>query len=293
MRSPSASLLDRYEAMRVREGQRIKALPKAMRLLRLHLKPYLGLPADRVLQGRSARGARQPDRGRHRHRGQPHARLARPGDALGERGRFDPETNIVPAIRRTPETKRERVLTKKEIAAIWKACDKLGPHEVAINYGRMVRFLLVTAQRRDEAASLKFGDILDGTWRQIENKASRPHSLPLPPLAWTLVGKGDARDYVFGGRLGKIGGFSRLKGMLDKASGVSDWRLHDLRRTAATNMQELGIRDDMVQAVLNHSLQGVAAVYLRCELEKQKAEALATWAVALAKIVRPMTLVAS
>ena len=39
------SLLDRYEAMRVREGQRIKALPKAMRQLRLHLKPWLGLPA--------------------------------------------------------------------------------------------------------------------------------------------------------------------------------------------------------------------------------------------------------
>ena len=62
------------------------------------------------------------------------------------------ETNFVPAIRRTPETKRERVLTKPEIGAIWRACDKLGPHEVAKNYGRMVRFLLVTAQRRDEAA---------------------------------------------------------------------------------------------------------------------------------------------
>ena len=75
----------------------------------------------------------------------------------------------------------------------------------------MIRFLLVTAQRRDEAASLRHGDILDGTWRQTENKASRAHSLPLPPLALALVGKGDARDYVFGGRLGKIGGFSKLK----------------------------------------------------------------------------------
>ena len=44
-------------------------------------------------------------------------------------------------------------------------------------------------------------------WRQTENKASRPHSIPLPPLALALVGKGDARDYVFAGRLGKIGGF--------------------------------------------------------------------------------------
>ena len=58
-------------------------------------------------------------------------------------------------------------------------------------------------------------------------------------------------------------------------------------------MQELGVRGDIVQAVLNHAVQGVGGVYLRGELEKQKAEALATWAVALAKIVRPMTLVAS
>ena len=71
---------------------------------------------------------------------------------------------------------------------------------MAKNYGRMVRFLLLTAQRRDEAASLRHGHILDGVWRQTENKASRPHSLPLPPLALTLVGQGDARDFVFAGQ---------------------------------------------------------------------------------------------
>ena len=68
----------------------------------------------------------------------------------------------------------------------------------------MVRFLLVTAQRRDEAASLRHGHILDGTWRQAENKADRPHSLALPPLALALVGQGEAQDYVFAGSVGKI-----------------------------------------------------------------------------------------
>ena len=140
---------------------------------------------------------------------------------------------------------------------------------------------------------MKFGDILDGTWRQTENKASRPHSIPLPPLALDLVGQGDAREYVFGGRAGKIGGFSKLKRMLDEASGVTDWRLHDLRRSAATGMQDIGVRDDIVQAVLNHACPALAPSIFAAELEKQKAEALATWAVALTKIVRPMTLVAS
>ena len=170
------------------------------------------------------------------------------------------DANFTPAIRRTKEVKRERVLTKPEIKAIWKACGNVGEHEVAQNYGRLVRFLLLTAQRRDEVASLKFGHILNGTWRQVENKASRPHALPLPPLALSLVGKGGARDYVFGGRSGgKIGAFSKLKRLLDTASGVADWRLHDLRRTAASGMQDCHVRNDIVQAVLNHSLPGVGA----------------------------------
>ena len=152
----------------------------------------------------------------------------------------------------------------------------------------MIRFLLVTAQRRDEAASLRHGDILDGTWRQTENKASRAHSLPLPPFALALVGRGDARDYAFAGRLGKLAGYvAAEKNNSTRPSGVHDWRLHDLRRTAASNMQDLGIRNEIVQAVLNHAVPGVGGVYLRSELEKQKAEALATWAVALSRIVKP------
>jgi hypothetical protein len=50
-------------------------------------------------------------------------------------------------------------------------------------------------------------------------------------------------------------------------------------------MQEIGIRADIVQAVLNHAGSGVGGVYLRSELEKQKAEALAMWATALTRIV--------
>jgi integrase len=102
------------------------------------------------------------------------------------------------------------------------------------------------------------------------------------------VGAGDARHYVFAGQRGKLGGFSKLKRLLDEASGVTGWRTHDLRRTAATNMQELGIPNHIVQACLNHSVPGVGQIYLRSELEKQKADALATWATALTRIVGPL-----
>lgn len=285
------ALLDRYEAVRTREGDRIKSLPKSMRAMRLHLKPWLGLSAsefskadlrsvrDKLIDAGTATAANRL--------------LASIGPVLGWAAEEDLiPANFVPAVRRTSERKRDRVLAKREIAAIWRACDTFGEHEAGRNFARLVKFLLITAQRRDEAASLRHGHILDGTWRQNENKADRPHSIPLPPLALALVGHGDARDYVFAGRLGKLGGFSKLKRLLDKASGVSDWRLHDLRRTAASSMQDLGIRHEVISSVLNHSLPGVTAVYLRSELEKQKAEALAIWATALEHIVTPTLVVA-
>ena len=286
-------LLDRYEAMRVREGQHIKALPKVMRVLRSHLKPWLGLPATEFRKAdlRAARDALIEA-------GTPvqaNRLLAAVSVVMSWAAQEDlVEVNLAPAIRRSAETKRSRVLTKPEIKAVWKACDSLGTGSaVAANYARLVKFLLLTGQRRTEAASLKYGDILDGTWRQVENKAMRPHSLPLPPLTLSLVGKGEARDYVFAGRLGQIQGFSKWKTALDELSGVEGWVVHDLRRSCASHMQECGVPDHVVRAVLNHAVPGVGGVYLRSELEKQKADALQTWAVALAKIVRPVSLVAS
>ena len=110
--------------------------------------------------------------------------------------------------------------------------------------------------------------------------------MPLAPAALELVGEGAARDLVFREtRGGGISAFSRHKATLDTGSGVSNWRLHDLRRSAATYMQELGIRPDIVSAVLNHAMPGVGAIYMRSELEVAKKAALAAWAVEVARIV--------
>ena len=151
-----------------------------------------------------------------------------------------------------------------------------------------MQFLLATAQRRDEGASLRHRDIVNGVWRQEQNKSDRPHELRLPKLALKLIGEGEPDELVFAGRGGgKISGWSKLKLALDKASGVTGWRLHDLRRTAASGMQEAGAPNHIVQAVLNHAIPGVGAVYLHAQLEKEKGEALAAWAQALVHIVEP------
>ena len=285
-------LFDRYEALRKREGKKIKTLDEAMKLLRRNLAPYLSHPADQFSKAdlRAARDAMtEADAMIAGNR-----LLQRLGPVLKWAAQEDLiPANFVPDIRKAPEQKRTRKLTDAEIKAIWKACgEDLGSREAAKNFGRMVRFLLLTAQRRDEAASLRFGHILDGVWRQTDNKSSRPHSLKLPPLALSLIGQGGARDFVFAGSVGKISGFSKLKTALDEASGVTDWRLHDLRRTASSKMQDLGIPNHVVQSVLNHAVPGVGGHYLQAEMEKQKAAALAAWATALTKIAGPLRVTA-
>ena len=156
------ALFDRYETLRKREGKKIKTLDEAMRLLRRNLKPYLSLPADQFSKAdlRAARDAMvEADAmiagNRLLQRLGPVMKWAAQEDLI--------PTNFVPDIRKAPEIERTRKLSDAEIRAIWKACgEDLGSREAAKNFGRMVRFLLVTLQRRDEAACLRHGHVLDG-----------------------------------------------------------------------------------------------------------------------------------
>jgi integrase len=66
---------------------------------------------------------------------------------------------------------------------------------------------------------------------------------------------------------------------------IPEWRLHDLRRTAASGMARLGQPVHVVEAVLNHksgTIRGVAAVYNRYSYFAEKREALEKWADLLA-----------
>ena len=272
--------------MRLRERARVKSLPAAMVTVRRFLKPWLDAPAAQFTKSdlRAARSA-VAERGKTV---QANRLLGYVGPVL----RWAAQEDLIPVnftsdIRRSPERSRKRKLSNEEIAAIWRACEGLS------GFGRLVRFLLVTAQRRDEGASLRHRDIIAGVWLQQQNKSDRPLELILPKLALSLIGDGAPDELVFAGRGGaKISGFSKLKTALDKASGVTDWRLHDLRRTAASGMQTSGVANHIVQAVLNHAVPGVGAIYLHAELEEEKGEALAAWARALARIVSPMRVVA-
>jgi len=79
-----------------------------------------------------------------------------------------------------------------------------------------------------------------------------------------------------------VSGFSKSKRKLDHLSGVTNWRLHDLRRSFATVTTEtLGFEPPVVDRILNHvsgSVQGIAAVYQRGEYLKKRKEVLEGWA---------------
>ncbi|MER8859458.1 tyrosine-type recombinase/integrase [Mesorhizobium sp. M0757] len=181
---------------------------------------------------------------------------------------------------------RDRVLSLDEIKAVWKAAEKCG-----YPFGPMAQLLLLTGQRRDEIANLKWSEISDDriTLEAARTKNSRPHVVPLAPLASTIIealpkmhdADGNPSEYLFTTTATTpFSGFSNGKKALDKHCGepaLPDWHLHDLRRTCATELAKLGIKQEVTEAILNHKtgkVSGVAAIYNRYDYQDEKREAL-------------------
>jgi len=196
------------------------------------------------------------------------------------------ETSPCTAIRKpAPQRSRERVLDDHELAAIW----RLAPIE-DYPFGPIVRLLILTAQRRGEITNLCWSDIdFDNQTLTIpaeRTKSNRRQVLPLTPAAIDILAglprfTGDRVFPAQRGGKGTFSGFSRCKRRVDEQCGVSDWTLHDLRRTAATGMAKLGVSPHVVERILNHTsgtLGGVAGVYNRFGYLPEMREALERWA---------------
>jgi integrase len=125
-------------------------------------------------------------------------------------------------------------------------------------------------------------------------KADRAHEVPLSPLALEIldglprIGEGLVFPANRHGSANPVSGFSRAKARLNQLSGVTGWRLHDLRRTAASAMAGLGHPPHVVAAVLNHapaSTHGITAVYVRHRYGDEKRAALGAWARELERVL--------
>jgi integrase len=195
------------------------------------------------------------------------------------------EDNPTPGIRRPGrEQSRDRVLEADELAAIWRATESF-----TWPWQPFVRLLVLTAQRRDEVAGMRWSELdPEGRiWRipRERAKSDREHVVPLSPLAVEIIeGLSRLGDLLFPAHkatsTNPISGFSKVKRRLDELSGVEGWRLHDLTRTAASGMARLGHPPHVVAAILNHSpgsTMGITAVYNRFRYEDEKRAALAAW----------------
>ena len=198
------------------------------------------------------------------------------------------DTNPCSGIRPPGEERpRDRVYSDPEIRAIWKACDTA----LGWPYGPFVRFLLVTAQRKGQVVRFEYDQIDEArnVWTS-RTKEDRLHPTPLSDLALEILA--DAKEnrrgtFVFS-VLGERGvtNLSYLARKIREAEGApQDFRLHDLRRTAATRMAELGVSPWIVDAVLDHVAGGVTGVYQRYGYVEEMRTALHLWSRRLREIL--------
>lgn len=179
---------------------------------------------------------------------------------------------------------RDRVLGDSELAAIWRACRD-------DDFGRIVRLLILTACRRQEVGGMAWSELDPGrglwTIPGARTKNHRPHALPLPAIAWAIIDHVPhrmERDCLFGDRSERgFAGWHFAKRAFDKRLGetVKPWGLHDVRRTAATGMANLGVAPHVIEAALNHAgghKRGVAGIYNRSTYEREVRATLALWA---------------
>ncbi len=179
---------------------------------------------------------------------------------------------------------RDRVLSNDELVSVWQCCEEHGD-----TFGTIVRLLILTAQRRGEVCAMQWDEIDLGqkvwTIPGERTKNGKTHVVPLSETAIEILTALPRFNspYVFPAR-GKLdqpySGYSKGKRTLNDAVGIDDWTLHDLRRTAATGMAQLGVEPHIVECILNHStgtFGGVAGVYNRYRYLDQMREALIKW----------------
>jgi integrase len=186
------------------------------------------------------------------------------------------------------ESARERILTDDEIRAVWKTADGMNTP-----FARWLQFSLLTAARKSEAAKMPLSELSGSDWLlpAARNKAKQDLIRPLSQAAQDILKRTPKLagcEFVFSSN-GKspIGGFSQYKTKFDEACGVTDWTLHDLRRTARSLMSRAGVDADHAERCLGHVIPGVRGIYDRHEYYAEKQRAYEALAALIKQILNP------
>jgi integrase len=205
-------------------------------------------------------------------------------------GEIQSDSSPVAFTIRNLEKPRSRILTDDELRAIWSATID------GNDYARIVRLCLLTGCRRGEIGGLQWDEV-QGDRLLINGdrmKAGGHHEVSLlPAILRALPTRIDgANGKVFGRNGTGFSGWSKSKAALDAMFSeagfvMKPWRLHDLRRTFSTRLHDAGVEPLVIEALLAHKQQGVAAVYNRASFREAKRVALARWHDILTTVLGP------
>lgn len=232
----------------------------------------------------------------------------------------NPCSGVKPLVSEKP---RERALSENEIKAFWNSLDD--PDMIASDdIRRAFRMIMATGQRPGEVAGMH-SDEIDGNWWTIpsdRSKNGKSHRVFLTETAKSIVGK--RSGYIFPsprpvilpdesvkivpitvGSLANalrrnIKGQSYRRKLLKRGHikelpedpnrvGVEFFTPHDLRRTVATRMAEMGIMEEIIDRVLNHTRQGIIRTYNHYAYDKEIQSALLSWEKKLLYIIAEKT----
>jgi len=180
-------------------------------------------------------------------------------------GRGDIEMNPALGIPKPiKELKRNRVLSLSEMRRIYSAAESLSPANALF-----IQLLLLTGQRAGVIAKLT-SDEWNGDYLEIagdRNKSGERILVPLPQIAQEKIASVAHTNGSFllstTNGYKPINGFSKLKKKLDYLSGITEWRLHDIRRGISTHFEDNGVDRFYVERLLNHKDNSVTGIYAK------------------------------
>jgi len=196
---------------------------------------------------------------------------------------------------------RERALTDEELDVVYHACDQV----IGLPFGAAFQIALLTGQRMGEVCGLPWSEIdfASKAWSLPAERAKnrQAHRIHLSEPVLAILDRIRRHDYydkkfVFPRQdgLGSVvywtGAHRKLVKHLDSTIGPRErWTPHDLRRTMATGMAELGVDDKYIEMALNHEpLSPLARTYNKAKYWPQQADAHNLWGAHVAKLVHAL-----
>lgn len=195
---------------------------------------------------------------------------------------YVPDSVIAPLSRNEiggDEKARARVLTDDEIRLLWRDDSDHVP---------LVRFLLLTAQRIGEAQAADWSHVHGDKWTipAEHSKNGRAHWVTLsPPALAVLRDRPRDRTHLFADT-SETAVQAWMRRWCERQKILEAFTPHDLRRTAATRMNDLGVAPHVVEKILNHTMQGVMATYNRAEYTEERTKAMLLWGKEVQRIVK-------